>query len=102
MSNRLHVVSNTEIKTQKLVRVAGTGISGISISADRHVFAVAERAGKVVVEDQDSNEEETERGLRPGLVIYDVHTLRKRRSVVAADGCLSKVLHLHDGVLPCY
>ncbi|KAJ3295052.1 Cilia- and flagella-associated protein 57 [Borealophlyctis nickersoniae] len=68
------IVWNMEQKTQRFIPTSekGEAISAVTVSSDRHIFAMAERA---------------ERGT---INLYDVHSFRKRRTLQAAEGFVAK------------
>ncbi|KAI9091005.1 quinon protein alcohol dehydrogenase-like superfamily [Phlyctochytrium arcticum] len=65
-------VTNSEQGTQKYVPVSSNGICAMTLSSDRHSFAVAEF------------------GPQPTITVLDTQSCRKRRTVGASDGCASK------------
>ena len=62
-------VADIEQNSQKFVPSSEKtdGISTMTVSPDRHVFAVAEKS------------------LKPSIVIYDLHSFRKRRTVTVGS-----------------
>ena len=82
----MQLVANVEQKTQRFIPVSesGNSISALSISPDRHVFAVAE-----------SSE-------RPNIHIYDLHNFRKRRQLTLLENSVAKVLHINSSDLNFY
>ncbi|KAI8915085.1 quinon protein alcohol dehydrogenase-like superfamily, partial [Entophlyctis helioformis] len=68
------IIANVEQKSQRFIPISepGDGISAVSVSADRHVFAVAEKSH------------------RPSIHIYDLHNYRKRRQLLPIEGTHAK------------
>ncbi|KAH9271594.1 hypothetical protein BASA83_006204 [Batrachochytrium salamandrivorans] len=68
------IINNVEQKTQRFIPISepGDGISAVTVSARRHVFAVAEKS------------------LQPSVHIYDLHNYRKRRQLFALETAQGK------------
>ncbi|KAL2912228.1 hypothetical protein HK105_208296 [Polyrhizophydium stewartii] len=68
------IIDNVEQRSQRFIPISepGEGISAITVSADRHVFAVAEKSH------------------RPSIHIYDLHNYRKRRQLFPAESLRAK------------
>ncbi|KAK5665187.1 hypothetical protein QVD99_008034 [Batrachochytrium dendrobatidis] len=68
------IINNIEQKAQRFIPISesGNGISAVTVSSDKHVFAVAERSAQ------------------PTIHVYDLHNYRKRRQLVAFETAQGK------------
>lgn len=68
------ILYNMDQKAQKFIQGSekSKGMTAMAISPNRRYVAVAERSDK-------------EKGEKPVVVIYDLHTLRKRKTLSSAD-----------------
>ncbi|KNC99492.1 uncharacterized protein SPPG_04888 [Spizellomyces punctatus DAOM BR117] len=81
------VIANVEQDSQKYIPLSGYGICAMTISSDRHVFAVAQRGAPGDMPGKGTRGAE---GATALITMYEIHSSRKRRSVVPMDGCISK------------
>jgi isopropylmalate/homocitrate/citramalate synthase len=70
------ILANVEERTQRFVPNSDNsdGISALTVSSDRHVFAVAK-----------SN-------IKPTINVYDLHSFRRRRQLLPIEASSSKVI----------